>query len=74
VFATSSKTGLPNPPGVGAVAESAGVLSLVAIGGIEAGIARAAREAGAPGVAVIGSIWRQPDPVTAAKEFLEAVA
>ncbi|WP_183408296.1 thiamine phosphate synthase [Nocardioides pocheonensis] len=74
VFATRSKTGLPAPLGLEAVTSAAGPLPLLAIGGMEAGTARAAREAGAHGVAVIGAIWRQPDPVTAAKELLEAIA
>ena len=74
VFATRSKSGLPEPLGVDAVAAAAGPLPLVAIGGLEAATARAARTAGAHGVAVIGAIWRQRDPVAAAKELLEAVA
>jgi len=74
VFATSSKSGLPSPLGLDAVTAAAGALPLVAIGGIEPATARAARAAGAHGVAVIGAIWRQPDPVSAAKELLEAVA
>lgn len=74
VFATSSKTGLPAPLGLDAVTAAVGHVPLVAIGGIEPATARAAREAGAHGVAVIGAIWRQPDPVVAAKELLEAVA
>jgi thiamine-phosphate pyrophosphorylase len=74
VFATGSKDGLPAPLGVDAVATAAGLLPLVAIGGIGASTAAAVRAAGAHGVAVIGAIWRQPDPVLAAKELLEAVA
>ena len=70
VFATTSKPGLPDPLGTDAVASAAGVLPLVAIGGIDAGNARTVREAGAHGVAVISGIWRQPDPVQAAKELL----
>lgn len=74
VAATSSKPGLPEPLGVDAVGTAAGVLPLVAIGGIDAPAARDVRAAGAHGVAVIGSIWRQPDPVAAAKELVAAVA
>ncbi|GCD91243.1 thiamine phosphate synthase [Nocardioides sp. LS1] len=74
VFATTSKVGLPDPLGVAAVAAAAGVLPLVAIGGIDAAGAALVRAAGAHGVAVIGSIWRPPDPVAAAKELLTAVA
>jgi thiamine-phosphate pyrophosphorylase len=74
VFATTSKTGLPEPLGLDAVAAAAGALPLVAIGGIGPATAREARDAGAHGVAVIGAIWRHPDPVAAAKELLDAVA
>ena len=74
VFATASKAGLPSPLGTDAVRAAAGILPLVAIGGIDAVTARAVRTAGADGVAVIGAIWRQLDPVAAAKELVEAVA
>lgn len=74
VFATTSKQGLPAPLGPGAVSEAAGVLPLVAIGGIDAGNAALVRAAGAHGVAVIGGIWRQPDPVRSAEELVAAVA
>lgn len=70
VFATSSKAGLPDPLGPGAVTGACGVLPLVAIGGISAGRVRAVIEAGAHGVAALGAIWREPDPVRAAKELV----
>ncbi|MFI5624045.1 thiamine phosphate synthase [Nocardioides sp. NPDC051685] len=73
VFATTSKAGLPSPLGVAAVADAAGVLPLIAIGGISPASAGAVRTAGAHGVAVIGGLWRQPDPLQAAKELMEAV-
>ncbi|RHW24272.1 thiamine phosphate synthase [Nocardioides immobilis] len=69
VFATASKEGLPDPLGPAAVSAAAGVLPLVAIGGIDAARVAAVVAAGAHGVAVIGGIWRQPDPVSAAKEI-----
>lgn len=74
LFATESKSGLPDPLGFGALAEATGVLPLLGIGGIDAERATGARLAGAHGVAVIGAVWRQPDPVHAAKELLAAVA
>lgn len=70
VFATDSKPGLPAPLGVAAVRAAAGVLPLVAIGGVTAERVADLRAAGAHGAAVIGGIWRQPDPVTAAKELV----
>ncbi|MER7557460.1 thiamine phosphate synthase [Nocardioides sp. NPDC126508] len=74
VFATTSKDGLPDPLGVSAVTDAAGVLPLIAIGGISPASAGSVRAAGAHGVAVIGGLWRQPDPLQAAKELVEAVA
>ena len=73
VFVTTSKAGLPDPLGLHAISAAAGVLPMSAIGGVHAAGARASRAAGAHGVAVIGSIWRQPDPVAAAKELVTAV-
>jgi thiamine-phosphate pyrophosphorylase len=74
VFATDSKSGLPAPLGTDAVRESAGILPLIGIGGVDAGTAPALRAAGAHGIAVIGAIWRQRDPVAAARGLAEAVA
>ena len=76
VRASGSKPALPDPLGVDAVAEAAASadLPLVAIGGIDAATARACRRAGAHGVAVIGAVWRHPDPVSAAEELVAAVA
>lgn len=73
VFETTSKDSLPSPLGVDAITAAAGVLPLVAIGGITVAGASRARRAGAHGVAVIGAAWRQPDPVAAAKELVAAV-
>ncbi len=74
VFATTSKDDLPDPLGPDAVRAAAGVLPLIAIGGIDEGNAGAVLAAGAAGVAVIGGIWRQPDPVRSAEELVAAVA
>ncbi|WP_210651032.1 thiamine phosphate synthase [Nocardioides sp. SYSU D00065] len=74
VYATTSKDGLPDPLGPGAVSHAAGVLPLIAIGGVSAATARGLRDAGAHGVAVIGAIWQPPDPVSAAKELAAALA
>jgi thiamine-phosphate pyrophosphorylase len=73
VFASTSKHGLPDPLGPSAVRDAAGVLPLVAIGGIDGARAAEVVAAGARGVAVIGAIWRHPDPVTAAKEIVAAL-
>lgn len=73
VFGTDSKAGLPEPLGPEAIAAASGVLPLIAIGGVTAANAHQVVAAGAHGVAVIGGIWRPPDPVQAAKELVEAV-
>ena len=72
VFATSSKDGLPDPLGPAAVADALGVLPTLAIGGITP--ANATELPPGAGVAVIGGIWSQPDPVVAAARLAEAVA
>ena len=69
IFATSSKAGLPEPLGVEALTTATGRLPLIAIGGIDADSAPGVLAAGAHGVAVIGGLWRQPDPLVAAKEL-----
>ncbi len=69
---SSSKAGLPGALGTDAIRRATGILPLLAIGGIDAGLTLRARAAGAHGVAVIGAIWRQPDPILAAKELVEA--
>ena len=74
VFATASKAGLPAPLGTDALRTATGILPLIGIGGVDAATAPALRAAGADGVAVIGAIWRQRDPVAAARELAEAVA
>ncbi|MFC6694950.1 thiamine phosphate synthase [Nocardioides daphniae] len=73
LFATASKPGLPAPLGLEALTRATGPLPLVGIGGLDAERAAAARAAGAHGVAVIGGIWRAPDPLSAAKELVKAV-
>jgi thiamine-phosphate pyrophosphorylase len=74
VFASWSKAGLPAPLGPAAVTAATGILPLVAIGGIDASSAQPVIQSGAHGVAVIGGIWRHPDPVLAAKELVSALA
>lgn len=73
VFETTSKTGLPAPRGLAEVGVASGILPLVAIGGITSARARAVRDAGAHGVAVLGAIWREPDPLAMAKELVREV-
>lgn len=74
VFASGSKDGLPEPLGPTGLAATVGVLPVVAIGGITREQAREITAAGAHGVAVIGGIWRHPDPVQSAKELVAELA
>ncbi|WP_374456752.1 thiamine phosphate synthase [Nocardioides sp.] len=70
VFDTTSKAGLPAALGPEGVAAASGVLPLVAIGGITPERVARVLAAGAHGIAVLGAIWREPDPVRAAKELV----
>ena len=73
IHATTSKAGLPEPLGIDALGAAADVLPLVAIGGLSAPSVSAVRAAGAHGIAVIGAIWDQPDPVAAATALAESL-
>lgn len=73
VFATTSKAGLPEPLGTAGLRGVVGRLPVIAIGGITAADAADVLAAGASGVAVIGGIWRPPDPVRAAEELFAAI-
>ncbi|WP_109509238.1 thiamine phosphate synthase [Nocardioides speluncae] len=73
VFASASKDGLPAPLGPDAIWAATGELPLIAIGGIDAGNVGEVVAAGAHGIAVIGGIWREPDPVAAAKALRGAL-
>ena len=75
-FATSSKTGLPEPigtEGVRAVAEAVDV-PVVAISGITAATVEEVLATGAYGVAVIGAVAEAIDPHVATHDLLVAVA
>lgn len=69
VFATLSKSGLPDPLGTEAITGVADVLPVIAIGGITRRNVAEVRASGAHGIAVIGSIWSSHDPVAAVKEL-----
>jgi thiamine-phosphate pyrophosphorylase len=73
-FATSTKSGLPDPigaDGVGAVARAVPGTPVIAIGGVTPSRVPELREAGAHGVAVVGAIARDPERATA--EFCAAL-
>lgn len=73
VFATTSKEGLPAPLGVDGLRDAPGRLPVLAIGGIDTSNAAAVMATGVHGLAVIGGIWRTPDPVAAARELVATI-
>lgn len=75
-FATTTKTGLPDPigvAGVGAVAAAVPV-PVIAIGGVTAARVGELLAAGATGVAVVGAVTTAADPGAATAELLRALA
>ncbi|MCZ2810832.1 thiamine phosphate synthase [Modestobacter sp. VKM Ac-2979] len=75
-FATTTKTGLPDPigvAGVGAVAAAVPV-PVIAIGGVTAARVGELLAAGATGVAVVGAVTAAADPGAATAELLRALA
>lgn len=74
-FATTTKTGLPDPigpAGVAAVATAVPV-PVVAIGGVTAARVGELLAAGAAGVAVVGAVSAAADPGAATRELLRAL-
>lgn len=75
IYATSSKTGLPDPLGpsvLTAVATAVGI-PVIAISGVTLERVPELMAAGASGVAVIGAISRAPDPAAATAAFVAAL-
>ena len=75
-YPTATKTGLPDalgPAGVAAVAAAVPQTPVIAIGGITAERVREVADAGAHGVAVLGGVWRAPDPAEAAARYVGSV-
>ena len=76
VFSSLSKPGYGRPAGLEGLRDLArrARLPVVALGGIDAGNAAACLEAGAAGLAVIGSVMAQDSPGRAVAALLEQVA
>jgi thiamine-phosphate pyrophosphorylase len=75
-YATTTKTGLPDPlgpAGVGAVAAAVDV-PVIAIGGVTADRVGELVAAGAAGVAVVGAVSGAPDPAAATRQLLRELA
>ena len=73
IYPSTTKTGLPDPIGLGAIGEIADVLPVIAISGITLERIPEVMAAGVHGVAVIAAISRAPDPSRAAREVVDAV-
>jgi thiamine-phosphate pyrophosphorylase len=74
-FPTASKPGhgpALGPDGLAAICGAAGV-PIIAIGGIEADSAATLMQAGAAGIAVMGSVMRADDPRTTIEDLLAAL-
>ncbi len=70
IFPTASKPGYGPALGVAALRAAAHGLPVFALGGIDADNARACREAGATGVAIMGGVMRGSDPQGATARIL----
>lgn len=75
VWATTSKSGLPDPIGLDGLAEVAAAVEVpvIAISGVTAGRAPEALAAGASGVAVISAVASATDPVAATRQLVKIV-
>ena len=74
-FATTTKTGLPDPIGPAGVRRVAGAVTVpvIAIGGVTPASVPSLLAAGAYGVAVVGAIGAAADPGRATADFLEVL-
>lgn len=76
IYSTASKTGLPDPLGLGVIRAVTSVLDVpvIAISGVTVARVPELLDAGAYGVAVIGAIERAADPRAATAEFVAALS
>jgi thiamine-phosphate pyrophosphorylase len=76
MYATPSHPGREGsgPAGMRAAAAVAGRTPLVAIGGVTVARVPELLRSGAHGVAVVRGVWQAPDPRTASRDYLEALA
>jgi thiamine-phosphate pyrophosphorylase len=72
-YATSTKTGLPDPLGPAGIEALATAVALpvIAIAGVTPARVPDLLDAGAWGVAVVGAVYHAPDPAAAVAELLE---
>ncbi len=76
IYSTASKTGLPDPLGLGVIRAVTSVVDVpvIAISGVTVARVPELLDAGAYGVAVIGAIGRAADPRAATAAFVTALA
>jgi thiamine-phosphate pyrophosphorylase len=74
LYASTTKTGLPEPVGLAVLRDTARVLPTIAISGITPQRVPEVMANGAHGVAVIAAVSRSPDPQRAAREIVDAVS
>lgn len=72
IYASTTKTGLPEPIGLTVLREVAAVIPAIAISGISAERLPEVMATGAHGVAVVAAISRAPDPARAARDLVAA--
>lgn len=73
IYASTTKTGLPDPIGLEGLHEAAHLIPAIAIAGITAARVPKVMRAGAYGVAVAAAVWQSADPPRAAKEIVDLV-
>jgi thiamine-phosphate pyrophosphorylase len=75
VYETATHAGEPaiGVAALAAMTDAAGRLPILAIGGVEPGRVAEVVTAGAWGVAVVGGVWRRPDPAKAVLDYLSAL-
>ena len=74
IFPSPSKPGYGPALGLGALSEAAVHGPVVALAGVDETNAASCIAAGASGVAVMGEVMRSPDPETAVRRLLRAIA
>lgn len=74
-YATTTKTGLPDPLGPAGIEAVAGAVDLpvIAVAGVTVDRVAELVDAGARGVAVVGAVYSAPDPVAAVQALLDAL-
>lgn len=73
VYASTTKTDLPDPIGLTGLRDAAQLIPAIAVAGITAARVPEVMRACAYGVAVVAAVWQAQDPPRAAKEIVDLV-